>query len=97
MKHLPNASAAINRIYATDTATLPACAWPGGYAMVYTTSEGDTLCAVCALADARDELAARVDGYYHSGEVDPETFATRCDNCNCVIIEADEDADTDEE
>lgn len=68
---------------------LPVFAWPGGYAMFYTTANADTLCAACATAEllsgASDDPPI-AQGAYGATEDYPED-AEHCDNCGDVIAD----------
>jgi hypothetical protein len=44
--------------------TLPAYAWPGGYPIVYYTTDGLTVCAVCANDPDTSDPVADADIYY---------------------------------
>lgn len=69
-------------------------AWPGGYEVLYITSDGDTLCNACVRANLRTILTAQHDPRDTSGwriiAVDTteacESYTT-CAQCNRVIVE----------
>jgi hypothetical protein len=81
----------------SEPGELPAFAWPGGYAMFYLTRGGDTLCAVCATADLKTELAGEGStnddppvacGAFGATDDYPEEDE-RCDNCSQIICEGE--------
>ena len=75
-----------------DTGKLPACAWPGGYPVLYITADCGTLCPDCAnsdearfaLADCPDDRQWLIAAYYIHWEGPPET----CDHCGKQVESA---------
>lgn len=72
--------------------TLPYFAWPGGYQILYTASDGETVCPKCAnggdfrVADGEDDSPRdgfRLEGYFilEDTEGDMET----CCHCNATF------------
>jgi hypothetical protein len=76
---------------------LPAFAWPGGYTMYYLTNGGDVLCHQCATRDLTDLLyngqttnddSPVAYGALGATEDYPDDNLW-CDDCGCVIHQAD--------
>jgi hypothetical protein len=69
-------------------------AWPGGYEVLYITSDGEILCNACVKANLRTILTAQRDPTDHSGwRIDAtdttemcESY-TACAQCNRTIVE----------
>lgn len=66
--------------------------WPGGYAAIYLTDDGASLCGVCASEHSVGADVWPGDGWFvigasHSGECDDLTV---CDHCGMVLAEGEE-------
>lgn len=87
----------IDRVTRNDDGSLPAYAWPGGYAIAYLVDDGEFLCAPCANKDGHiggDADGFRLEGYQTGDWHDTEEGPWTCAQCG-TVIDADPDADPD--
>ncbi len=88
------------KLHRDSNGKLPAYAWPGGYPIIYSTSDGAWLCPACANGEnGSDANEASDDPQWRliACDVHWEGPDLQCEHCNADIESAYGDPDADDE